>query len=352
MSYNICGIQQVGIGVSDVDEAWKWYRRTFGMDVPVFREAAEAPLMTRYTGGDVQSRDAVLALNLQGGGGMEIWQFTSRTPEPPPFEIQLGDVGILAARIKTRDVQAAFNQFASGGINLVSPVVRDPAGSPHFFVRSPDGLVYDIVQGMSWFGKGRHVTGGPSGCILGVSDIDYALRLYRDVLGYDRIEYDETGSFNDLKSLPGGNRRFRRVLLTHSRDRVGPFARLLGRSRIELLQAMNASPRRIYADRFWGDLGFIHLCFDVTGMDDLKSACMSAGFPFTIDSNNSFDMGEAAGRFAYIEDPDGTLIEFVETHKLPVLKRFGWYLDLRKRSATKPLPNLLIRAMGLGRVRD
>ena len=39
-----------------------------------------------------------------------------------------------------------------------------------------------------------------------------------------------------------------------------------------------------------------------------------------------------AGGFVYIEVPDGTLIEFVETHKIPVMKKLGWYLNLRKRN--------------------
>ena len=42
-------------------------------------------------------------------------------------------------------------------------------------------------------------------------------------------------------------------------------------------------------------------------------------------------MGEASGRFTYIEDPDGTLIEFVETHKVPVVARIGLYIDMNKR---------------------
>ena len=41
----ISGIQQVGIGVANVHEAFKWYRQHFGMDVPMFEEAAEAALM-------------------------------------------------------------------------------------------------------------------------------------------------------------------------------------------------------------------------------------------------------------------------------------------------------------------
>ena len=31
------------------------------------------------------------------------------------------------------------------------------------------------------------------------------------------------------------------------------------------------------------------------------------------------------------------LIEFVETHKIPIMKKFGWNLDLRKRMAVLPL---------------
>ncbi|MEY3193989.1 MAG: hypothetical protein RIQ78_85, partial [Bacteroidota bacterium] len=81
----ISGIQQVGIGVANVHEAFKWYRLHFGMDVPMFEEAAEAGLMLPYTGGQPQSRHAILALNLHGGGGMEIWQYTGRTPEAPAF---------------------------------------------------------------------------------------------------------------------------------------------------------------------------------------------------------------------------------------------------------------------------
>ena len=94
------------------------------------------------------------------------------------------------------------------------------------------------------------------------------------------------------------------------------------------------------------------MCFDVRGMDGLQYKCTEAGFPFTVDTANSFDMGEAAGRFAYIEDPDGTLIEFVETHKVPILKSVGWYLDLKNRNPEKSLPRIVIQAMGLNRVRD
>jgi len=141
-------------------------------------------------------------------------------------------------------------------------------------------------------------------------------------------------------------------LLRHSQQRVGPFSRLLGDTEIELVQTLERSPRKIFEGRFWGDLGFIHLCFDITGMAEMKKYCTEKGHPFTVDSSGSFDMGEAAGYFSYIEDSDGTLIEFVETHKIPILKKIGWFLDLRKRKdAAKPLPRLMLKALGLGRVK-
>jgi hypothetical protein len=62
-------------------------------------------------------------------------------------------------------------------------------------------------------------------------------------------------------------------------------------------------------------------------------------------------MGEAAGRFSYIEDPDGTLIEFVETHKVPIMKKIGWYINLKKRNMLKPLPNWMISTIGWGKVK-
>jgi len=63
-------------------------------------------------------------------------------------------------------------------------------------------------------------------------------------------------------------------------------------------------------------------------------------------------MGEAAGHFAYIEDPDGTLIEFVETHKVPILKKLNWYFNLKNRDPRKPLPSWMIKSMGFGRVKE
>lgn len=350
----ICGIQQMGIGVSDVQEIWKWYRKFFGVDVRIFEEAAEAPLMTKYTGDKVQSRTATLALSMEGGGGFEIWQFTSRNTEKPNFEISLGDYGLYICRIKSRNVKASFDFMKANGALIIGDLQKTPSGSPHFFVKDPNGNIFDIVDEQTTFQKTKFpgYTGGVAGSMIGVSDIEKSMKLYADVLGYDQIEYDETGIFEDLAALPNGAKKVRRVLLSHKNLRKGPFAPLLGPTKIELIQAIERTDcQKIFKDRFWGDWGFIHLCFDVQGMDALQKECEEKGFPFTVDSGKTFDMGEAGGRFSYIEDPDGTLIEFVETHKVPVLKKLGWYINLKNRKPGKSLPIWMLKAMGLNRVK-
>lgn len=349
----ISGIQQMGIGVSDVHAAFKWYNLHFGMDVPIFEEAATAGLMLPYTGGEPRDRHAILAINMQGGGGMEIWQYTSRKPEAPQFQPLLGDLGINIAKIKTKNAEVAFHFLRKKGVNMLSNPSARPDGKIHFFVKDPYGNPFEVVEAADWlFPSNRHECGGIYGATIGVSDLDRSKLFYQTILGYDQVVYDQTGQFEDLHGTDGGFSSFRRCLLRHSEQRKGPFSPLFGSSEIELVQCLDRAPRKIFEGRYWGDLGYIHLCFDITGMSELKSYCASKGHPFTVDSSGSFDMGEAAGYFSYIEDPDGTLIEFVETHKIPLLKKLGWYLDLRKRSnPEKPLPRLLLRALGLGRVK-
>lgn len=351
----ICGIQQMGIGVPNVETSWKWYRTFFGVNVKVFEEAAEAPLMTRYTGGVVHSRTATLALSMEGGGGFEIWQFTSRPTEKAIFDIQVGDFGLYSCKIKSRNVVQSFDYFKANGAKIIGELFTLPNGKNSFFCEDPNGNLFQVVEGRGYFSKTGFPSacGGVAGSIIGVSDIEKALPLYRDILGYTTMEYDVTGTFEDLAALPGGEGKFRRVLLTHPEARKGPFAKLLGPTEIELIQSLDRQDtKKIFENRFWGDWGFIHLCFDIQGMNALKDECEAKGFPFTVDSSNTFDMGEAGGRFSYIEDPDGTWIEFVETHKVPIMKKWGWYLHLKNRKPGKFLPNWMIHVMGLNKVKD
>jgi catechol 2,3-dioxygenase-like lactoylglutathione lyase family enzyme len=352
----ISGIQQIGIGVKNVHEAWAWYIKYFGIDIRILEETAPAEFMLPYTGGKPRNRHAALAVTLKGGGGFEIWNHTDFEPKPPVFDVQLGDLGIYLAKIKCVDIEKTFHWLKSEGQELVSDIIEFE-GSKHFFMKDPYGNIFQIVPSDTWFINEKKYTGGGYGAIIGCSDIEKSKEFYKNILGYDIAVYDKEGVFADLKDLPGGDNKLRRILLRHSKPRQGGFSELFNKSEIELIQVLDREPKKIFQDRYWGELGFIHLCFDIRGIDILREKCKKNNCPFTVDTgeifkDSSFDMGDAAGLFAYTEDPDGALIEFVETHKIPVIKKLGISIDLMKREAEKPLPRWMLRALRFLRAND
>jgi catechol 2,3-dioxygenase-like lactoylglutathione lyase family enzyme len=351
-NFFISGIQQVGIGTENFRKTWDWMIRVFGADTKILEDDTVAERMLPYTGNKPQKRHACIAMNMQGGGGFEIWQYSERKPQPCAFEVQIGDLGTFCAKINCRDVKGFYEAVShqQSAISIQhSAISNQPDGKPTFYVKDLYGNLFQIVeQADAVFVDKGILTGGIAGAMVGVTDMERSIRFYGEVLGYDKVVYDQTDVFADFASLPGGEGRFRRVLLTTSAKREGAFAEVFGTSFIELVQALDRTPRKIYEGRFWGDPGFIQICFDVTGMKALGEFCASKGHPFTVDScpeGEVFDMGEASGHFTYIEDPDGNLIEFVETYKIPIVKKLGWYLDLRKRNSRKPLLKILFRIL-------
>lgn len=357
MGINIVGIQQMGIGVVDLYAGYDWYRKNFGMDIEIFDEKAIAEYMLHYTEGKPRERHAVLALNMHGGGGFEIWQHTGKAPEPARAEMNLGDIGINICKLKTNNIRKSLQELYQKKVKVSGTILEAPNGKGSFFAYDPWGNIFQVVEEDSSFQKGKTKNGGVFGAVIGVSNIDKSLKVYRELLDYDEITYDETDVFDDLPHLTGGDGKFRRVLLTHSQPRKGSFSEFFGPTQIELIQALDREPAEIYKDRIWGDPGFIHLCFDITGFEELKAKCSQAGYPFTVDSTSqieggdSFDMGDAAGHFGYISDPDGIPIEFVETHKIPIIEKLNVYLNLDKRDPDKPLPRWILKALAFKRKR-
>jgi catechol 2,3-dioxygenase-like lactoylglutathione lyase family enzyme len=344
----ISGIQQMGIGVPEVYRAWEWYREYFGVNIKIFDERAVADIMAPYMHGVAHERHAVLAINLQGGGGFEIWQHLSTPPNPPPFDILPGDLGIFACKIKCKNVLDTYSFYKQKNA-LLSPLFKDSAGKDSFYLRDPYKNIFQLVESNDWFMNRHKQTGGVYGGMIGTNDMEKSIRFYSLVLGYDRILSDETGLFDDFDFLGVAHHAFRRVRLTHTAVRRGIFSRMLASSEIELVQALDRPDvHTVFEGRMWGDMGFIQLCFDIGNMDAMEKQCAEAGYPFTIDSrkkNNQFGMGDATGHFAYNEDPAGTLIEYVETEKIPLLKKWGLYLNLKRFNPNKPIPNWILKLL-------
>ena len=297
--YNISGIQQIGIGVEDLEVACSWYAKHFGMDLPIFKDEAEAALMSQFTGGKVHTRKAVLTMNLQGGGGFEVWQFTSRKPAAAKNTIHEGDLGISHIHLRAKNIEEAYQYFSKLRQVKLKEIETNNLAKKWFELTDPFNNKFKIIEDDFQFISTESVTGGVMGATIGVSDIDKALVIYQNAMQYDTI----------LKETDSD--KLATTWIAPTKSKASAFSELLGPTKLELVCAKAEKRISIYNNRFWGDLGFIHICFDVQRMNQLRKKAAEINFPFKVDSENSFDMGEAAGQFAYIQDEDETLIELV-----------------------------------------
>jgi catechol 2,3-dioxygenase-like lactoylglutathione lyase family enzyme len=354
MYKRINGIQHIGVGVPNHASSWRWYRKFLGMDIALFNGEAEAPLMEIYTKNQIINKRAAMILNLQGGCAMEVVSPVSFTATHADIEFELGDLGIFITQVKAPNVREAYNWFKANGADVVGEMKKYPLGGETFFVTDPNGLLFQIVPGKNWYLKPTHVTGGPVGCTIGVSNIEASLKLYADILGYDKVLLDETGTFEDWQDVvPGADKTFRRVLLAQSDQPGGGFARVTADTYIELVQASDYQPRKIYENRMWGDTGFVHLGIDVRGMSAIGEALAEKGFGFTCDTNDTLDMGGTTRvHCTYIEDPDGTLIEMIEVYKIPIIEKIGLFLNVHRRDPMKPLPDFMLKALRFSRIKN
>lgn len=348
MNKIISGIQQIGIGVKDLQESWKWYNKYFKMNVCIFEEEAVAEFMLHYTNGQPRKRHALLAINMHGGGGFEIWQHKDKEPTLAKESLNFGDLGINVCKMKTHKIKELYNYFKTENLNLVTELITSIDKRLMFYMQDPWGNYFQFIEEKNVFLNDKNLNGGCFGAIIGVSNIEKSLKVYKEILGFDKIICDVTAEFDDLKNLNGGTKKFRRVIIEHSAERKGAFSELLGPAQIELIESLDSlNTKKIFENRIWGDPGFIHLCFDIRNMQALKEECKNIGHNFTVDSseaiNKTFDMGDASGNFAYISDPDGTPIEFVETFKIPLFKKFGLYIKLSKKNPEKKLPKWMLR---------
>lgn len=352
-NYNVNGIQHLGLGTKNLVKTWKWYRKNFGLDIPMFDSVAKAPLMRRYTNGKDVNKRAAMVYNIQGGTAMEIIELRSEEAKDPEFEVQLGDLGIFSAKVKVpkSNYNKAIEKLSSDGYGWVGGPYEVANLSQVALMRDPNGLYVQVVQGDDFYTTGPHITAGIAGCLIGCTNIEKTKEFYGS-LGYSEVIYEAEGVFDDYSLLPGGKESFKRCVLVQKKPIGGGFAGVFGETYIELVQATTRVPKKIYENRIWGDTGFVHLGFDVKGMQKLEEELTAKGHPFTCDSSNGLHMGKTRVHCTYVEDPDGTLIELIEVYKIPLIEKWGIFLNVQKRPVNKQLPKAMMNMVKFTRVKD
>lgn len=351
----ITALQHVGFGVADRERSWAFYRR-LGFDVPMSLNQSYASRMEPIVGGDYE-RKVVIAANLMGGATLELYQYLSTNPKPFPADWRWGNPGMSATALKVTEIERALGLFA----NSTDTIIAGPmpwAAKPSWktaLIKDPDNLLIYLVEipGMKYSLRrdGKRV-GGAIFPTIAVTDMERSLRFYRDILEYSQVIYDWKGIDPMLASIPGGDRPMRRVLLHDPRPSTSFYSFYLDRGMIELVETEGRKGAHIYYGRRWGDIGQMEICFDVHDIqgtfDELKRR---GAEPLLEPNSEDFEMGHGAtALFAYLADPDGTMIELAEPTRLNLVKKIG--IDLRKRKPGKVLPRWLMKLVRFNRYKD
>lgn len=352
-AWRIQGMQHIGIAITDMDATLKLYRQLFGMDIPFFDSVQAAPLMDSHTRGETITKRASMVMNLQGGCAFEVLRPASFEPVAAAWLVGMGDLGLTTVQMKTPDIQKMHAHARRlVGDACDHKLQTTPWGAPTFYLRDPDGTLFQVLEADDFFGSNGHPSGGAMGCTIGVSDMAASMRLYADLLGFSEVVFDETAIQSDWADLPGGRERHRRVRLTQPGLPVGGFGPVTGKTYIELVEAQDRKGRFIFEDRIWCDTGIAHLGFDVRGMAALGDALAQEGFGFRCDTADAIGMGETKVHCTYIDDPDECWLEMIEVHKIPIIEKWGLFLDVQKRGADAPLPKWMLKALRFSRIRD
>ncbi|MDA1335560.1 MAG: VOC family protein [Bacteroidetes bacterium] len=351
--YRIQGMQHIGVATSNMDHSLRFFRQLFGMDIPFFDSVQAAPLMDSHTRGETITKRASMVMNLQGGCAFEVLRADSFEPVKASWTLGQGDLGITTVQMKTRDIERMHAHAMKIAGDACDRSIRNtPWGQKTFYVSDPDENRFQVLEASDWFENNGHPSGGVLGCTIGVTNMEKSLELYANILGFDEVLFDETGTFADWEDLPNGKESFRRARLTQSAPGAGGFGPLTGRTYIELVQALDRKGRFIFEDRIWCDIGFAHLGFDVRGMNELGKALDAKHFGFRCDTADAIGMGETKVHCTYIDDPDECWLEMIEVHKVPIIEKWGLFLNVQKRGADEPLPRWMLKALRFSRIKD
>lgn len=140
------GVFQVGILVSDIDECFRLFVDTLGMEV-VF-EARNQLQPARGLSGVENQLMNVLMLHGEGGVDLEIHQYVDPSAKPCP-PMNHNDLGSMHFMLKVRDIDETVEKIQALGYKLMNPVVESSRipGFKFTYFRGPDDVMIELHQG-------------------------------------------------------------------------------------------------------------------------------------------------------------------------------------------------------------
>jgi catechol 2,3-dioxygenase-like lactoylglutathione lyase family enzyme len=307
------GVDHIGIGVGDIDEALEFYGRHVGFAEVVFDYSGPLPGLEALAGRTPQARVAMVASAAAtpiGPGRIKLVQVLDGDGPPPPPEGQAwGEIGVCEVCLHVRGVQGVHDRLVAAGCEeLMAPmsaaVVPNDVALDISYVADPWGTKIEMIE---WTGLWRSLPGKPRAegvnhVAFGVSDME-ATRAFYGQLGFDELLFESTDFFDPMAPW------YRPPWYT---------GELPAQHMILPMPAQGAAIEPVVLDPpghdcrgEWGHLGPMEFAVGVSNLDRAVTRLREEGVELHGDPH-TVEVGTGEWRYAYFVEPDGNYVSLVE----------------------------------------
>lgn len=314
MRWLITAFQHLGIGVSDAQAVYRFYRQFLGFKVKLTDHTAYAEELKNIIGASVEIR-TILAANPLGGAAVKLVEHISTRPMQPVEAAQWGDIGLLEVGLGAHRLEELYLDLKSRGVEFLTPVrsMELSAGGRELYayLRDPEGSLIQLVE----VGKGkRPAPGGVRHLAVGVSDMAKAREFYAGLLGFTELVHEYRGRLPEMDAVTGGKKMELVIMARETTSQA--FLPSPGKFFIKLVHTPDYKGKPLYEGRRWGDIGLTEAAFQVEDLGRTVNFLITGGMKL-LQAPARLPAGHGVkGLFAYVEAPDGVVLEMVEPEKI------------------------------------
>jgi catechol 2,3-dioxygenase-like lactoylglutathione lyase family enzyme len=308
------GVDHVGVGVADADEAIEFYGRHVGFDRVLFDRTGDVPGLEAIAGRAPTARVAMLESSSAtpvGPGRVKLVQvLDGEGPPPAPMGQAWGEVGICEICLHVRGVQDVHDQLvAAGCASLMEPTSADvPPNTITLdiaYVADPWGTKLELIE---WTGLWRSLPGparaeGVNHVAFGVTDMARS-RAFYEQLGFDSLLFESFGFFDPM--APWFEPPWYDPEHLPTQHMTMPMS-----AQGAAIEPCVLAPLGHDCRGDWGHLGPMDFGVRV-GNIDAAAATLSARGVQLHGPLQSIDVGTGDWRYVYLQEPDGNYFQLVE----------------------------------------
>jgi glyoxylase I family protein len=139
----IQALGHIALSVANLDRSIAFYRDLLGMEL-IGREAFGSALYDRIL--RLENAKGEVALLRSETFQLEIFQFTSPTPERSVLERPVSELGITHFCIEVRDIHAAYDRLRTAGVVFHCEPIAFGGIVNATYARDPDGNVIELTE--------------------------------------------------------------------------------------------------------------------------------------------------------------------------------------------------------------